>query len=166
MTILIKAIALCSTLLLFWVPAAAAHKDTVLAVKEGNIEGLPEKYQPATYDSERYILRIGTREMAFAPYLKSLFTERNDWDMSITASWYHKSWSLPPYICFHLKPGERDYGYDVLIDMDTLKLIRITAILNISNSETRYAEIQLPRYVRKQIYDSVHRVARQLKAVQ
>jgi hypothetical protein len=156
MRIHMKLIPLCSVLLLLLSPAAEAHKDTVLALRDGKIEGLPEKYQPATYDVERHVLRIGRHETTFAPFVESLFTERDDWDLRITSSWYHSFWILPPYICFHLAPGKRDYGYDILMNMNTLTVINITVVLKISSSSTREVSIELPA----EVNGSIHKVRR------
>ena len=153
----------CAVLCLALAPVAEAHKDRVLTLKDGTIEGLPEQYQPATFDPSNCVLRIGRREVTFAPFVRSLFAESSDWNLRITSSWYHErpffgSAGLPPYICFHLESDKKDYGYKVLVDMVRLRLISIEVVLKLSESSTRNVSVEIDEEERKLMEKSIRKV--------
>lgn len=121
----------------------AAHQDTPLKFEGGKITGLPEKYQPASFDRQKKILTIAGKSLIFPEILHKLFTDDrvaelfgdpvpvkgHPYRLKFSASWYHLELSpeLPPYMLIRIEPDDRDYAFELLIDMDRLRFIRADA---------------------------------------
>ena len=118
-----------------------AHKDRLIELKGTRLVGLPEKFTPAELDLKAGELRIGHRAMKFSPLLKSLFDQPHE--LVISASWYHDPKILPPYISLHIKPKEKDFSYEILLNLETLELIEVTVTLRESATTTRRLPIAL-----------------------
>lgn len=108
--------------------SASGHSDTILHIAEdGTIKRLPEKYQPATYSRESHTLRIGKNIVRFPTCLVDKFFHfDSSHDVSLTGSWYHNSSILPPYIAVGISVPDRTYSFDILLELDTLRLIKIS----------------------------------------
>lgn len=137
--------------------AAYAHEDTLLQLKGTDLVGLPKNYTPAEFDVKAFRLRIGKHEMTFSPFLKNFFEQPHD--LRISASWYHDSESLPPYILLRIQPKKKDFSYDLLFNLDTLDLIELSVVLQTSDSSMRY----LPIALRDQWKEDIKRSIRTLK---
>lgn len=116
-----------------------AHQDTRLTLEDGKITGLPEKYEPASFDRNKKVLTIGGKTFEFPEVLQKLFTDGrveegplgkiedkgHPYQLVLSASWYHDYFEiLPPYLLMRIEPQGRDYSFKLLIDMDRLRFIR------------------------------------------
>ncbi len=119
----------------------SAHQDTPLKLENGKITGLPEKYQPASFDRKKKVLTIAGKSLMFPEVLGQLFTdpyidegpfgdeqipiEGHPYMLKFTASWYHEDWApgLPPYMLIRIEPEGCDYAFELLIDIDRLKFL-------------------------------------------
>jgi hypothetical protein len=79
--------------------------------------------------------------MKFSPFLKSLFDRPHE--LIITASWYHNSKTLPPYIRLGIKPRDKDFSYGILLNLETLELIEVSVTVRESATTTRDLRIEL-----------------------
>jgi hypothetical protein len=140
-----------------------AHQDRVLSLKEGKLVGLPEEYLPAEYDVAKKKLRIRNHEMIFSSYLSSFFPEGNEYELKITASWYHERRDiLPPYISFKIEPIGKDFSYNMLINLENLELINLFVEVRESKNLTRWLPIDVSLYS-KEIKKSRRLVAPELR---
>jgi hypothetical protein len=121
-----------------------AHENKIITLEEGKLIGLPDQFAPAEFNLDNFKLRIGDNEMAFTPFLASLFPENNEYDLDIYSSWYHDKSVSPSYIGFRIKPKEKDFSYKFSFNMDTLELLDVEVILKESPSCNRYLEIKIP----------------------
>jgi hypothetical protein len=121
--------------------ALLAHKDALIQLKGTRLVGLPEKFAPAELDLKAGELRIGHCAMTFSPLLKSLFDQPHE--LVVSASWYHDPKTLPPYICLHIKPQDKDFSYEILLNLETLELIEVSVTLRESATTTRRLPIAL-----------------------
>lgn len=142
-----------------------AHQDRILSLNEDKLVGLPEKYLPAEYDATRKKLRVRNHEMVFSPYLSSLFPNDIDYELKITASWYHESNTLPPYINFEIKPLGKDYSYRILLNLETLELLELSIELRESKNSTRWLPIDVSSF-KDEIQDSRRMVAPELRVTE
>src|SRR6187401_844455 len=95
--------------------ASRAHEDTLIQLKGTELIGLPGNYAPAELDMKALRLRIGKHELAFPPSVKTLFEQ--PYDLRISASWYHRPETLPPYILLHIRPKKKDFSYEILLNL-------------------------------------------------
>ena len=111
---------------LFISNSSVIHKDRLLEIdKNGNIIGLPKKFSPAKFDLVSKKLRLHKKEVVFPKCLTSYFEEQENSTILLFASWYHSKNIMPYYLNFTIVSKEVDYGYSVLIDLETLELIEI-----------------------------------------
>ena len=119
------------------------HQDRILKIdKNANIIGLPKKYLPAQFDLNKNRLRINDREIIFPKCVSTYFKEHKNPKLLLTASWYHQKKSLPYYLHFQITDSSVDYGYAVLVDLETLELIYIQKSTTTENS-THNTEIAI-----------------------
>jgi hypothetical protein len=132
---------LISALVLLMSSMSQAHEDTPLKLEDGKITGLPKKYQPATFDRKEKILSIAGKRLLFPKVLHALFTDDrvdelfgdplpvkgHPYQLKFSASWYHEADVLPPYMLIRIEPKDRDYAFELLIDMDRLTFIEANA---------------------------------------
>lgn len=123
----------------------SAHQDAALKFEDGKITGLPEKYQPASFDRKKKILTISGKSLIFPEILHRLFTDDHvdellgdpmpvkghPYQLKFSASWYHLELApeLPPYMLIRIEPVDRDYAFELLIDLDRLRFIRVDAMI-------------------------------------
>jgi len=111
---------------LFLANLNTVHQDRILKIdKNGNIIGLPKKFMPAQFDLNKNRLRIHDKEIIFPKCVSTYFKEHKNPKLLLTASWYHQKSPLPYYIHFQITDDSVDYGYNILIDLETLELIYI-----------------------------------------
>ena len=99
--------------------SAFAHKDRIILLKENNLEGLPEQYEPAIFSYETKELTIGKNSVVIPDCIWNLFGEATASEFKFSASWYHKKSDLPPYI--HIGTHRSDFF--LLLNLDTLEII-------------------------------------------
>jgi hypothetical protein len=126
--------------------AGLAHVDTILATSDdGRLEGLPDQYSPASFDSQNYVLSIGIAKLKFPPCVAKYFSAPNS-DIEITASWYHNLELMPPYVAFDITPPSMGFKYHLLFNLNTLEPIefRVDAEL-VQNSIFMHELVVEPR---------------------
>ncbi|MDQ8004944.1 MAG: hypothetical protein REI64_09110 [Pedobacter sp.] len=102
------------------------HQDKILKIdKKGNIVGLPKQFTPAKFDLATKKLRIKDREVIFPKCLSSYFEQHRNPKVNLSASWYHEKRILPYYLNFEINDKNSNYGYTILINLETLELIYI-----------------------------------------
>ena len=108
--------------------SAFAHRDTPIELQGRRLVGLPSTYSPAEFDQKTLRLRIRNHEITLVGIIGTFFEEPHE--LRIFASWYHEREISPPYIGFRIKPKGRDYEFDVVLALDTLRVISATIILH------------------------------------
>jgi hypothetical protein len=112
--------------LLFLIDSNVMHEDTPLQIdKKGNIIGLPEQFLPATFDLSQKKLRIHDKEIIFPKCLSYYFQEHKSPVLNLSASWYHSKDDMPYYLDFDISDNSANYGYTILVDLETLELIYV-----------------------------------------
>ncbi|MBK9391138.1 MAG: hypothetical protein IPN68_13455 [Bacteroidetes bacterium] len=97
------------------------HEDTPLKIdKDRNIIGLPEEYSPAIFDLDKKYLRINDKEIVFPDCLNYYFNDFENPKLNLSASWYHSKDIMPYYLNFSISQENVDYGYNILLDLETL----------------------------------------------
>ena len=102
------------------------HQDTILQIDgNGNIIGLPKEFSPAKFDLKQKKLRINDKEIVFPKCLNYYFEEHKNPKLKLSASWYHSKDIMPYYLNFTISDKSVNYGYTILIDLETLELIDV-----------------------------------------
>lgn len=102
------------------------HKDTPLQIdKNGNIIGLPNEYSPAKFDEAEKILQIRNRIIVFPECITEYFEEYKNVKLNLSASWYHSKDIMPFYLNFEISDYSTDYSHSILINLETLELIKV-----------------------------------------
>ncbi len=141
---------------LAWSGKAPAHEDHILEIKGDKLVGLPDKYAPAEISLKESRLRIGDHVMVFSPLLKSLFEPPHD--LKLTASWNHDPKILPPYLVITIQPKGKDFGYELLLNLDTLDLIKLSVTLRESENSERVLPIALSDKRKEDIRKSIRKL--------
>lgn len=111
------------------------HQDTPLQVdKNGNINGLPNKFSPAKFNFDKKYLRLNDKEIVFPDCLNKYFNDHEKPKLNLSASWYHSKDIMPYYLNFDISQKNIDYGYTVLVDLETLELIYVRKSITKGNS--------------------------------
>ncbi len=112
---------------LFLNNSSVIHRDRILKIdKNGNIIGLPKKYSPAKFDLISKKLRIKYREVVFPKCLNYYFEQNRNPKITLSASWYHDKTTLPYYLNFDISNKSANYGYTILVNLETLELIYVS----------------------------------------
>lgn len=115
---------------------AFAHKDTQLKLeKNGDLIGLPNQYAPAQFENSTYSLSIGNKSITIPECIKKHFVNFKNPDFLFYASWYHNSKTLPPYISIEIMDTNIINRYKILINLNTLEIIKAISITRIINKE-------------------------------
>jgi len=130
-----------------------AHEDTLITLKGTALVGLPAKYAPAEFDEKAFRLRVGGHAITLHPFLQTLFYFPHD--LHISASWYHDPKILPPYILLRIQPKTRQFQYEILFNLESLKLIHVEIRLEHEDRSTQNLELAIPGEVRKSMDASV-----------
>lgn len=102
------------------------HQDRILKIdKKGNIVGLPKQFTPAKFDLATKKLRIKDKEVLFPKCLSYYFEQHRNPKLNLSASWYHEKRVLPYYLNFQIDEKDSNYGYTILINLETLELIYV-----------------------------------------
>ena len=70
-------------------------------------------------------LRINDKEIVFPKCLNYYFEEHKNPKLKLSASWYHSKDIMPYYLNFTISDKSVNYGYTILIDLETLELIDV-----------------------------------------
>jgi len=138
--------------------SSEAHQDKIIELNNGKLVGLPDQYQPAYFDLEKKSLQIGTNRIIFPPCVTTYFPNSEKYKLLITSSWYHSSELLPPYIVFHIRPQNRDYNYELVFELDTLKPYHFLIHAKKSNSVSAMNKIEINESCEKSIATSILKV--------
>lgn len=136
---------------------ALAHEDTPLQLKAGVLVGLPKVFQPAGFDLDEKILTISGKKLQLPPVLERLFpdTSRIDlfeephtfegipYDLTFSASWYHGPSTLPPYLQIGIAPRNRDFRFEILVNIQSLELLEAEMIVSLSPGTQQSIPIEL-----------------------
>ncbi len=128
-------------LLVVCVPLLQAHEDTLIKLDGSKLVGLPADLSPAELDLKEFRLRIGENELTFPPLLKDFFQQPHD--LQVSASWYHRLEILPPYLLIRITPKKKDFSYEILLELRTLDLIKLSVALRESEGSTRHLKVEL-----------------------
>ncbi len=138
-------------------PALAfAHRDTRIELRGVKLVGLPPEYSPAELDLKGRRLRIKDHEMKISGLLESFFDQ--PYDLQVHSSWYHDHHILPPYLELEIRPKKKDYGFEILLELHTLRLIKATVVLHEGHGTTQYIPSALEDFQKKLIRESVKTV--------
>ncbi|MGY5353511.1 hypothetical protein [Wenyingzhuangia sp. IMCC45467] len=113
-----------------------AHKDTEIKIGEnGKLTGLPKQYSPAQFESNSYTLSIGKNSIKIPECVKKYFAKYEKPTYRFTASWYHNSGILPPYISLLISDYGKPNKCKILFNLDTLEIIKLTTIIRSVNDK-------------------------------
>ncbi len=113
-----------------------AHQDTPIELHGKNLIGLPNRFEPAKFVLEERTLQIGKLQLTFPKCVSEYFNSFQKNEIIISASWYHKTTSMPEYISFMLESEEKDVGYALSFDMNTLHPFVFIKIIEHSKGAT------------------------------
>jgi len=131
----------CLVLLVLWSRSVCGHADTIIRLDGDKLVGLPQEYQPAQLDLKAFRIRIREHTKDFSPWLKSLFEQPHD--LLLSASWYHERSIPPPYLLMRILPTGRDFSYEILFDLDAVRIIKAELVLRESATTTRFVPVAL-----------------------
>ncbi|SFI97885.1 hypothetical protein SAMN05421638_1666 [Kaistella treverensis] len=131
---------------LFLTDSNLLHQDTLLKVDEnGKIIGLPKEFGIAEFDLDRKYLRINDKEIVFPRCMNYYFNIHKKPNIKLLASWYHSKDIMPYYLNFDISQQNENFGYNILVNLETLELIYIN--ISIEQGTTTYNhKIQLEEY--------------------
>jgi hypothetical protein len=126
---------------------AAGHQDTQLALKDGLITGLPATYLPASFDVKSFRLSIAGKKIVIPESLRLILMRDMRADpfddsppqMEIIPSTFvfSGSWrrevlqgDQSPYMVIMITPKGTDHLFHLNIDMDNLRFISATLLIN------------------------------------
>ncbi|MCC6076528.1 hypothetical protein ACFPTX_02235 [Pseudomonas sp. GCM10022188] len=126
----------------------------------GAIAGLPEQYSPASLDikfsaeaggsAEGIRINIAGNELTIPRCVVKLIKTTNSSDISLSASWYHSSSSLPHYMNIEFyDPGYNpekwaNSGYSILLSLASAKVINIEySQVNPDESSSQHLSVDL-----------------------
>lgn len=119
------------------------HQDTSLDIdKNGKIIGLPKEYGDTIFKIDKQYLKIQDKEIFIPDCLMWYFNVDNNHELKLSASWYHSKELMPYYLKFQILPKISDFGYQILIDLESLELIEVEKVITNKNS-TVFEEIKL-----------------------
>jgi hypothetical protein len=128
---------------LFLCSSDVMHQDTPLQIDDnGYIVGLPDKFSPAKFDKIEKVLRIRNRILVLPECITDYFEKHKNPKLSLSASWYHSKDIMPYYLNFDISDKKVNYGYNILVDLETLELINVEKSTEKGNS-IYYEEIEL-----------------------
>lgn len=131
---------------LFLTNSNVMHQDTPLQIdKNGNIIGLPKEFRDAKFNLEKGYLKIKDKEIIFPRCINYYFDIHEKPKLNLSASWYHSKDIMPYYLNFDISEKNKDYGYTILVDLETLELIYVE--ISIEQGNTTYNHrIELDEY--------------------
>ena len=108
-----------------------AHVDTTLRLDGNTLDGLPAEFAPAELDWGNKVLRVGKHRIDLNAF-ENIIPFQPEYEIFITASWYHERSILPPYICINLRPKGRTFKYTIMLNLDTLELLEVMLVYRIN----------------------------------
>lgn len=127
------------------------HQDTRLQIdNNGNIIGLPQQFYPAKFDRKKKKLRINNREVTFPECINYYFERNKKAKLKLSASWYHSKEIMPYYLNFNISDESAEYGYTILIDVETLELIHVNTSFT-DGTTSYYLESRIGKKMFKRI---------------
>ncbi len=129
-----------------------AHQDRIIQVMEnGNLDGLPKQYQPASINTKSATISIAQNTIVLPPCLSKYFAFNDIYTLQVTSSWYHERSSLPPYINFKIQPKNKDHAYSILFGLDDLSVIEAQVITYPNKGTTAFHTIAFDKHCQKDI---------------
>jgi len=123
------------TIISFLINSEVIHQDTPLQIgRNGDIIGLPNEFSPAKFDTSKKRLRIRNRIIVFPECITDYFEEHKEPKLNLSASWYHSKDIMPYYLNFDISDKSVNYGYTILVDLETLDLIYVVKATTEGNS--------------------------------
>lgn len=108
------------TALCFLSVSAFAHQDMIIMQEGEKLVGLPEIYEPARFNKQSMVLRLGNNSVSFPDCFRKFFVTKESELLVIAASWYHNSETLPPYLTISIGPNGILSQKAIMFNMDTL----------------------------------------------
>jgi hypothetical protein len=139
---------LTSALCWFLLPTSAlGHQEVELHIRDSEIRGLPGHYSPSLINWQDNSLDIKGKHLKLPKLFSSfLNSERHNdksgnlileagisWQLSISASWFHQKGNegdLPDYMVFTLKPINKDYRIEMIIDLEAVAIVGVRVIVS------------------------------------
>ena len=116
-------------LVIFNVPSFS-HQDTIIKIENGMLIGLPEKYNPATINTDSLIIKINDSKLEFPTWFKQHIKSIKNYKLNISASWYHDLNIAPPVINIRLENKLKGFAYIFVFNLDTKEIHSISVRLN------------------------------------
>lgn len=121
---------------------AFAHEDHLIRLSGETLEGLPEKYQSASFSVRDRRIALGPVSVVIPDCIWRRLGTIKETDLSFQASWYHDPSILPPYIMVSIGKAPGKIGYELLLNLDTLALISLRKAKVMPNG-TSYEDIPI-----------------------
>lgn len=137
---------------------ANSHQDTIIDIDGVLLKNLPIQYQPSILDLEAMYLLIGVHRLDFPSCVSKYFRTDSNSKVTAKASWYHEFDLLPPYITIEVQPKNRDYRFDLMFSLDTVRPIEFQ-VLTYAQYGLYNHEVKISERCRKQIESNVSVVA-------
>jgi hypothetical protein len=98
---------------------AIGHQDRIIKYNSnGHLDGLPDKYLPAYFDSKKWALTISGSDFTFPACVENNLSDIGHSDLFFTSSWYHvREPRMPNYLNIEVKSK----GFSVLVALDTAR---------------------------------------------
>jgi len=139
-----------------FINSKSLHQDRILKIdKKGNITGLPKEYMPAKFDKNKNLLRIKDKELELPVCINRFFNIHENPQLQLSASWYHSKEIMPYYLNFEIYQNNKDYTYNILIDLETLKLIYVDLSINEGNS-SYFNRLEIDERCQKSYKENLH----------
>ena len=121
---------------------ACAHQDRIIRLSGEKLEGLPPKYQSASFSIKDRRIVLGPVSVVVPDCIWKRFGTIKEADLSFQASWYHDPSILPPYIMVSIGKAPGKLGYELLLNLDTLAVISFKKAM-VEPDGTSYEEIPI-----------------------
>lgn len=102
-----------------------AHSDRTLQLEGKKMIGLPPAFGTAEFSWEDKMMRVGENQINLWAF-ENVIPYGQEYEISISSSWYHDASSLPPYVVIHLDPKETKFKYTILLSLEDLELIDVS----------------------------------------
>jgi hypothetical protein len=116
-------LALLSAILLFGASNVQAHLDKEIFLNDGDLVGLPDAYNPAHFDKEKYVLTVGDQSFKFPDFLiEILKSQAKESKIRMFAAWWHEG---DPYLNMEFMT-EKNGGYICFFSLDDLSKLSVS----------------------------------------
>jgi hypothetical protein len=128
--------------------SVVGHQDTPVALREGDLHGLPTEFEPAKFNPENMTLNIAGKNLVLPDVLPMIFPEKerlllqkeevhagysSRYELSFSASWYHGPSILPPYMVIGINPKGEDFKFDIHVDLENASVMKAYIIIETKN---------------------------------